>query len=142
MEKSIENELEHYSKDEILKILENEERLCYVRSSKDSFFIRESDIPDFVVEHGKKYKEQGWGISRVNNPTVPILIFKGDTIKTFRHSSSEIVGKIEDLKDNKENIKKVKVVNVNELEPILLEFYKNYKLKEASKDTGMSKKER
>lgn len=49
------NLLKHYNKDEIVKLLEKDERLVYVDTGKEAILVKYKDLPDVIVDINNKY---------------------------------------------------------------------------------------
>ena len=137
---SIENSLEHYTREEFISILEKREKLCYITSRYDDFMIRECDVPDFLMTYGNKYKDIVWYVEKAGEHRNSVLTFKGDTIQTFKISGLDIVDGIMNIKNNERKCNKFKVINIDDTVPILNEYFNNYINKQIAKEKKFAKK--
>lgn len=106
------DKLNLYSKDEIEKLLKLEERLVFVDDGIDELIAKFNDLPDIIVDFNRDLK-----IYNFTEPEDrPIITTKGMFLdKCSIEDRQAMIQRLIDLQQNREKIKKYKVISEEDL---------------------------
>ncbi len=126
-----EKKFEFYDKNEIRKLLLNEERLVYADNGIDEVVVRYKDLPDFIVDmsrsmgHRCNLKVYKYPIENMT----PILTTIGEFLdKCDKDVRTDIIERLIKVQ-TEEDTKSYKIIDENELEEVQEEIKNNIKIK-------------
>lgn len=106
------DKLNLYSKDEIEKLLKLEERLVFVDDGIDEVIAKFIDLPDIIVDFNRDLKIYNF----IEPENKPIITTKGMFLdKCSIEDRQAIIQRLIDLQQNREKIKKYKVISEKDL---------------------------
>ena len=106
------DKLNLYSKDEIEKLLKLEERLVFVDDGIDEVIAKFNDLPDIMVDFNRDLKIYNF----IEPEDKPIITTKGMFLdKCSTEDRQAIIQRLIDLQQNREKIKKYKVISEEDL---------------------------
>ena len=106
------DKLNLYSKDEIEKLLKLEERLVFVDDGIDEVIAKFNDLPDIIVDLNRDLKIYNF----IEPEDKPIITTKGMFLdKCSIEDRQAIIQRLIDLQQNREKIKKYKVISEEDL---------------------------
>ena len=106
------DKLNLYSKDEIEKLLKLEERLVFVDDGIDEVIAKFNDLPDIIVDFNRDLKIYNF----IEPEDKPIITTKGMFLdKCSNEDRQAIIQRLIDLQQNREKIKKYKVISEEDL---------------------------
>ena len=106
------DKLNLYSKDEIEKLLKLEERLVFVDDGIDEVIAKFNDLPDIIVDFNRDLKIYNF----IEPEDKPIITTKGMFLdKCSIEDRQAIIQRLIDLQQNREKIKKYKVISEEDL---------------------------
>lgn len=106
------DKLNLYSKDEIEKLLKLEERLVFVDDGIDEVIAKFNDLPDIIVDFNRDLKIYNF----IEPEDKPIITTKGVFLdKCSIEDRQAIIQRLIDLQQNREKIKKYKVISEEDL---------------------------
>ena len=126
-----EKKFEFYNKNEIKKLLLNEEKLVYVDNGIDEVVVRYKDLPDFIVDmsrsmgHNCNLKVYKYPIENMT----PILTTIGEFLdKCDKDVRADIIERLIKVQ-TEEDTKNYKIIDENELEEVKEEIKKSVNVK-------------
>lgn len=126
-----EKKFEFYDKNEIRKLLLNEERLVYADNGIDEVVVRYKDLPDFIVDmsrsmgHRCNLKVYKYPIENMT----PILTTIGEFLdKSDKDVRADIIERLIKVQ-TEEDTKNYKIIDENELEEVKEEIKKSVNVK-------------
>lgn len=106
------DKLNLYSKDEIEKLLKLEERLVFVDDGIDEVIAKFNDLPDIIVDFNRDLKIYNF----IEPEDKPIITTKGMFLdKCSIEDRQAMIQRLSDLQQNREKIKKYKVISEEDL---------------------------
>ena len=106
------DKLNLYSKDEIEKLLKLEERLVFVDDGIDEVIAKFNDLPDIIVDFNRDLKIYNF----IEPEDKPIITTKGMFLdKCSIEDRQAMIQRLIDLQQNREKIKKYKVISEEDL---------------------------
>jgi len=125
------NKFEFYNKNEIKKLLLNEEKLVYADNGIDEVVVRYKDLPDFIVDmsrsmgHSCNLKVYKYPIENMT----PILTTIGEFLdKCDKDVRADIIERLIKVQ-TEEDTKNYKIIDENELEEVKEEIKKSVNVK-------------
>ena len=116
--------IKEYSKNEIKKLLENEERLVYAEDDYDSFIIRYKDIPDFIVKYNDDYGQTDLYFFDYDNSNLLASTFGSFLNKCDPKVREDIIDRLIKLQHYEIKTKDIKIIDEDILDEIKEELYK------------------
>lgn len=121
--------IKEYSKNEIKKLLENEEWLVYVEDDYDRFIIRYKDIPDFIVKYNDDYGQTDLYFFDYDNYNLLASTFGSFLNKCDPKVREDIIDRLIKLQQYEIKAKDIKLIDEDYLEDIINEIDKDKAIK-------------